>query len=72
MDDKTLRAFMEYQKHSSIIAIQNQFKNRDINEAKDIEKEIQNLNTMKACQYSDIPTKIIDIHLEFFCKSMNI
>ena len=50
MDDKTLRAILEYQNHSSIIAIKNQFKNRDINEVTDIEKEIQNLNTTKACQ----------------------
>ena len=41
----------------------------------DIEKEIQNLNVNKACQYSDIPTKIIkensDVYADFLCKSIN-
>ena len=41
----------------------------------DIEKEIQNLNVNKACQYPDIPTKIIkensDVHADFLCKSIN-
>ena len=71
---------MKYKSHPSIIAILNKFKNADIFyfaelEVTDIKKEIKMLNTKKACQNSDIPTKIIkensDIYADFLCRNIN-
>ena len=77
--DPTLRAILKYKDHQSILAIQNNCKNRmkfvyeEIDLAS-IEKEIHNLKMNKASQSSDIPTKIIkenvDIFAEFLWKSI--
>ena len=57
---------MKYKKHPSINPIQNPFKNAGTIYSTEleklsniIEKEINKLNTKKACQNSHIPTKII-------------
>ena len=78
--DPTLRAILKYKDHPSILAIQNNCKNRikfafeEIDLAS-IKKEIHNLKINKASQSSDIPTKIIkenvDIFAEFLWKSIN-
>ena len=71
---------MKYKNHPSIIAIQNKFKGGDVFYFKELEKEkiqkeIYNLNSNKASQHSDIPTKIIksnsDIFSDFLCVSIN-
>ena len=71
---------MKYKNHPSIIAIQNKFKGGDVFYFKELEKEkiqkeIYNLNSNKASQHSDIPTKIIksnsDIFSDFQYKSIN-
>ena len=78
--DPTLRAILKYKDHPSILAIQNNCKNRikfafEEMDLASIEKEIHNLKTNKASQSSDIPTKIIkknvDIFAEFLWKSIN-
>ena len=71
---------MKYKNHPSIIAIQNKFKGGDVFYFKELEKEkiqkeIYNLNSNKASQHSDIPTKIIksnsDIFSDFLYVSIN-
>ena len=75
----TLRAILKYKDHQSILAIQNNCKNRikfafEEMDLASIEKEIHNLKINKASQSSDIPTKIIkenvDIFAEFLWKSI--
>ena len=77
----TLRAILKYKDHQSILAIQNNCKNRikfafEEMDLASIEKEIHNLKINKASQSSDIPTKImkknIDNFAEFLWKSVNI
>ena len=80
IEGQTLRAILKYKNHPSIIAIQNKFKGggvfyfREL-EKEEIQKEIHNLNSNKASQHSDIPTKIIksnsDIFSDFLYKSIN-
>ena len=48
IEDETTRVILKYKNHPSIIAIENQFKNRNAFyftelEVKDVEKQIQNL-----------------------------
>ena len=78
--DPTLRAILKYKDQPSILAIQNNCKNRikftfEEMYLASIEKEIHNLKINKASQSSDIPTKIIkenvDIFAEFLWKNIN-
>ena len=79
--DTTLKAILKYRKHPSIIAIESRYRDASsfsfvvVNEA-DIEKEILNLNGIKASQNSDMPTKVIkensDIFRSFLCTSVNV
>ena len=80
IEDQTLRVILKYKNHPSIIAIQNKFKGGDVFyfrelEKEEIQKEIHNLNNIKASQHSDIPTKIIksnsDIFSDFLYVSIN-
>ena len=80
IEDQTLRAILKYKNHPGIIAIQNKFKGGDVFyfrelEKEEIQKEIHNLNNIKASQHSDIPTKIIksnsDIFSDFLYVSIN-
>ena len=79
-NDITLKAILKYRNHSSIIAIQNKFKDKDsFNfievDQKQIEKEILKLNLNKASQSFDIPIKGLkentDIFSNFLCNSFN-
>ena len=79
IEDKTTKEVLKYKNHPSITAVLNQLINKNTFyftelKMKDIEKN-QNLNTKKACQYSDIPTKIVeeksDMYADCLCKSMN-
>ena len=78
-EDPISSAILKYQNHPSITAIKKihllnkfSFKNASIS---DIKKELQNLDTSKATQKSDLPTKIIkenfDILAPFFLGSVN-
>ena len=71
IEDQTLRVILKYKNHPSIIAIQNKFKGGDVFyfrelEKEEIQKEIHNLNSNKASQYSDIPTQTIKSNSDFF------
>ena len=77
--DPTLRAILKYKGHPSILAIQNNCKNRikfvfEEMDLGSIEKEIVNLKINKASQSLDIRTKIIkenvDIFAEYLWKSI--
>ena len=74
--EPTLKAILKYRKHPSIIAIESKYRDVfvEVNDA-NIEKEILNLNTNKASQNSDMPTKVIkensDIFSSFLCTSFN-
>ena len=77
--DPTLKAILKYQKHPSILAIRTKgnrngaFSSKEVS-FKEIETEIRLLKLNKACQYSDIPTKIIkensDIFSSIICESI--
>ena len=80
VQDPTLRAILKHKDHPSILAIQNNCKNRikfafEGMDLSSIEKEVDNLKINKASQSSDIPTKTIkenvDIFAEFLWKSIN-
>ena len=69
-EDSIERSIKQYKNHSSIVAIKSKITNRyfkfySISKA-EIEKEILNLDSSKACQDSDIPTKVIKYNPEFF------
>ena len=74
IEDPTLKAIVKYKNHPSILTIQAKYKGKNkfsFTEVttQDIEKEIFDLETKKASQISDIPTKIIEetlIHLLTF------
>ena len=74
-----LRIIEQYKNHPSIIAINNQnmgrrFSFQEITKS-EINQEILNLDSSKACQESDLPTKIIkansDIFTEVIHKELN-
>ena len=74
-----LRISEQYKNHPSIIAINNQnmdrpFSFQEITKS-EINQEILNLDSSKACQESDLPTKIIkansDIFTEVIHKELN-
>ena len=80
VQDSTLRAILKYKDHPSILAIQNNCKNRrkftfEEMDLASIEKEIHNLKINKASQSSDISTKIIKennaIFKEFLWKNIS-
>ena len=71
---------MKYKNHPSILTIQVKYKGKNkfyFTEVttKNIEKEMFDLETKKASQISDIPTKIIkenvDVFADFLCTSIN-
>ena len=80
IEDPTLKAIVKYKNHPNILTIQakdkgkNKFSFTKVN-TKDIEKEIFDLETRKASQISDIPTKIIKENVnafaDFLCTSIN-
>ena len=79
IDDPVLKAIEKYKKHPSILAIKKISKNNIFSFQKvsyeDIIKEIQNLDASKACQDTDVPTKIIknnsDIFGDFIYQNFN-
>ena len=71
IEDQTLRVFLKYKNHPSIIAIQSKFKDGDVfisenSKKKEFKKEIHKFNNNKASQHSDIPTKIIKSNSDIF------
>ena len=71
IDDPVLKAIKKYEKHPSIIAISNKTKTNSSftfhqPSRREIEKQIQNLDVLKACREDDIPTKIIKENSEIF------
>lgn len=77
--DPVLKAIEKYKNHPSVKAIaqkydQNTFKFKNIS-LDEIKREIRNLDINKACQDTDIPTKIIkensDIFADFIFQNMN-
>ena len=77
--DPVQNAIKKYKNHPSVKAIsvkydKNTFSFRYVS-LDEIKKEIKNLNTMKACQDTDIPTKIVqensDVLAEFIFQNLN-
>ena len=77
--DPVQKAFEKYKNHPSVKAIsekcdKNTFSFRYVS-PDEIKKEIKNLNTKKACQDTDIPTKIVqensEIFTEFIFQNLN-
>ena len=75
IDDPILAAICKYQNHPSIKIIKEKHCNDKFsfsNVTIDcIKSEIKNLNTQKATQESDIPTKIIKEHIDIFSQFLN-
>ena len=79
IDNPVLKAIEKYKKHPSILTIKKISKNNIFSFQKvsyeDIIKEIQNLDASKACQDTDVPTKIIkdncDIFGDFIYQNIN-
>ena len=81
LKNPTLKAIFEYQKHPSIIAIQNSYRKDEVFKFSkvwedDNKNEILKLNINKASQSTDIPTKITkgnsDISGKYLGTSFNI
>ena len=79
IEDPIARSIEQYKNHPSIVAIKSKstnkyFKFNSISKA-EIEKEILNLDSSKACQDSDIPTKVIksnsDLFTDALCSKFN-
>ena len=69
IDDPVLKAIEKYKKHPSILAIKKISKNIFSFQKvsyEDIIKETQNLDASKACQDTDVPTKIIKNNSDIF------
>ena len=69
--DPLIQMIDKYKDHPSIVAIRNKFKGELSFSFKTIEreelyKEILNLDTTKACQEADIPTKVIKLNADLF------
>ena len=69
------RSIEQYKNHPSIVAIKSKtankyFKFNSISKA-EIEKEILNLDSSKACQDSDIPTKVIKSNSDIFADALS-
>ena len=80
IEDPTLKAILKCKNHQSILTIQAKYKSKNkfpFTEipTQDIEKEIFDLETKKASQISDIPTKLIkenvDVFAYFLCTRIN-
>ena len=80
IEDPTLKAVVKYKSHPSILTIQTKYKvNNKFSftevTTQHIEKEIFHLETKKASQISDIPTKItkenVDVFADILCTSIN-
>ena len=80
VEDPTFNAVVKYKNHPSILTIEAKYKGKNKFSfieltTQDIEKEIFDLETEKASQISDIPTKIIkenvDVFVNFLCTSIN-
>ncbi|XP_057299404.1 uncharacterized protein LOC130630024 [Hydractinia symbiolongicarpus] len=81
VDDPVLKAIKQYENHPSILNIKKNIGNYNPGfsfnhvEKAEIRREIRNLNIHKACQETDIPTKIIkeneDQYLEILHFSVN-
>ena len=72
--DPIARLIEQYKNHFSIVAIKTKntnkyFKFNSISKA-EIEKEILNLDSSKACQDSDIPTKVIKSNSDIFTDAL--
>ena len=60
IEHQTLRAILKHKNHSSIIAIQNNFKGREMFYFRKLEKqEIHILNTNKASEYLTFPPNLL-------------
>ena len=70
IDDPVLKPIEKYRKHPSTEAIKNISKNNSFSFQKvsyeDVLKEIQNFDASKACQDTDVPTKIIKGNSDIF------
>ena len=74
IEDPIARSIEKYKNHPSIVAIKSKiinkyFKFNSISKA-EIEKEILNLDSSKACQDSDIPTKVIKSNSDIFTDAL--
>ena len=74
IEDPIARSIEQYKNHPSIVAIKSKtankyFKFNSISKA-EIEKEILNLDSSKACQDSDIPTKVIKSNSDIFTDAL--
>ena len=74
IEDPIARSIEQYKNHPSIVAIKRKstnkyFKFNSISKA-EIEKEILNLDSSKACQDSDIPTKVIKLNSDIFTDAL--
>ena len=69
--DPTLKAILEYRKHSSILVIKRRIESDPVFTfnyitKEDVNEEIKNLNASKASQEDDITTKIIKENFDIF------
>ena len=74
LEDPVARSIERYKNHPSIVAIKSEttnkyFKFNSISKA-EIEKEILNLDSSKACQDSDIPTKNIKCNSDIYTDAL--
>ena len=77
--DPVLRAIEKYKNHPSVKAISDKYDKNTFSfkqvSLDEIKKEIKKLDTKKACQDTDIPTKILvensDIFADFFFQNLN-
>ena len=74
IEDPIARSIEQYKNHPSIVAIKSKiinkyFKFNSISKA-EIEKEILNLDSSKACQDSDIRTKVIKSNSDIFTDTL--
>ena len=70
IEDPVLRVIEQYKNHPSILAINAKFKGKQFSfqpfSISEIKKEMLNLDNSKACQESDIPTKVIKANSDIF------
>ena len=70
IDDPVLKAIEKFKYHPSILAISEKYDKNTFSfqpvSYEDILKELNNLNISKACQDTDIPTRIVRLNSEIF------
>ena len=70
IEDPVLRVIEQYKNHPSILAINVKFKGKQFSfqpfSKTEIKKKILNLYNCKACQESDVPTKVIKANSGIF------